>query len=120
MYFGQCLCGQVSYRVKSEFVEIECCHCLTCRKAHSSAFAMGVTIDSADFELQTGQELLKEYESSTGKKRVFCGQCGSHLYAYRVAQPESVRLRPACLNIDMSSFKYSHIYTENCLRIDSE
>ena len=119
MYSGQCLCGEVTYQVMSDIVEIECCHCLTCRKAHSSAFAMGVTINRESFKLQSGQEQLKEFESSKDKKRVFCSQCGSHLYAYRVHQSEWIRLRPANLDIDLSAFKYRHIHTENRICIDN-
>ena len=115
MYTGQCLCGGATYQVNEEISEVECCHCLTCQKAHSSAFAMGVTISSEAFHLKSGQHLLKEYESSEGKRRVFCGNCGSHLYAFRINDPEVIRLRPACLNTDLKVFNLSHIHTENSI-----
>lgn len=113
MYEGSCLCGDVTYRVDEVIKAIECCHCLTCRKAHASAFAMGVTISRDNFKLMRGSELLQEFESSPGKFRVFCKKCGSHLYAYKLSAPSTIRLRPACLNADLSGFSITHIHCEN-------
>lgn len=115
MYEGECLCGTVRYKVRESITTLECCHCLTCRKAHSSAFAMGVTIDSSNFKLISGHNQLSEFESSKGKFRVFCKMCGSHIYAYRAGQSSNLRLRSALLNTDLSQFKVDHIYTENRL-----
>ena len=56
MYQGSCLCGDVQYKVDENITQIECCHCLTCRKAHASAFAMGVTIAKSSFSLIGGAE----------------------------------------------------------------
>lgn len=113
MYEGSCLCGNVKYNVDEHFDEIECCHCLTCRKAHASAFAMGVTISSNNFSLLCGAESLSEFESSPGKFRVFCKNCGSHLYAHRPSNSSVLRLRPACLEVDLTGFAIKHINCEN-------
>lgn len=113
MLSGACLCGAVQYTVSEAISEIQCCHCLTCRKAHSSAFSMGVTIAADAFKLTAGEQNLAEFESSEGKFRVFCKQCGSHLYAYKPSQAEFLRLRPACLNTDLGVFKVRHIHTES-------
>ena len=115
MYQGECLCGAVKYAVNEAIDTIECCHCLKCRKAHASAFAMGTTITRANFSLHSGAEHLTEFESSAGKLRVFCNQCGAHIYAYRPRESLSLRLRPALLNTDLSKFKIKHIFTANRL-----
>lgn len=113
MYEGSCLCGGVKYAVSETILEIECCHCLICRKAHSSAFSMGVTISRDSFNLLSGSKFLEKFESSPEKFRVFCKICGSHLYAYRRSIPSSLRLRPGCLNVDLSRFFIKHIHCEN-------
>ncbi len=115
MYKGSCLCGNVNYKVDEHFDVIECCHCLICRKAHASAFAMGVTISRASFSLIEGAQCLAEFESSPGKFRVFCKMCGSHLYAYKLLDPSVLRLRPACLDMDLSGFSIKHIHCDNRL-----
>ncbi|MBL4798923.1 MAG: GFA family protein [Oleispira sp.] len=113
MFEGECLCGSVKYDVNEPISIVECCHCLLCRKAHSSAFAMGVTIKRSSFKLIRGDEQLAEFESSPGKFRMFCKKCGSHLYAYRPSCILDIRLRPALLNTDLSKFKIEHINIEN-------
>jgi hypothetical protein len=115
MYQGECLCGAVKYEVNEAIDIIDCCHCLDCRKAHASAFAIGTTITRANFSLHSGAEYLTEFESSPGKFRVFCHQCGAHIYAYRPSEPLALRLRPALLNTDLSQFKINHIFTANRL-----
>ncbi|MCX4028424.1 GFA family protein [Endozoicomonas sp. SM1973] len=118
MYSGECLCGTVMYQVNTAISAIECCHCQTCRKAHSSAFAIGVTIDASSFQLVHGEDSLQAFESSNGKFRVFCKHCGSHIYAYRPQQPNTLRLRAATLNTDLNQFSIKHIYTENRINLD--
>jgi len=113
MYTGSCLCGSVAVSVEADFSTVEFCHCSVCRKAHSSAFAIGVTISSDEFNVTAGRELLSEYQSSEGKFRVFCSRCGSHMYAYRPAAPQNVRLRPAILDTDLNQFSVKHIFEES-------
>lgn len=76
---------------------------------------MGTTIARTNFSLHSGAEYLNEFESSADKLRVFCNQCGAHIYAYRPSEPLALRLRPALLNTDLSQFKINHIFTANRL-----
>jgi len=117
MYSGSCLCGSVRYLLNEQITELECCHCLVCRKAHASAFSMGVTVQSRAFNLVSGAESLEKFESSPGKFRAFCRVCGSQLYAFRPANPDFLRLRPACLDTDLSVFSIKHVHCENRLRL---
>jgi len=48
-----------------------------CRKAHGSAFRSCARVNSADFKITQGDELIKFYESSPGNHRGFCSVCGS-------------------------------------------
>lgn len=112
MYSGSCLCKKVTFQVNEKITEIECCHCMTCRKAHASAFSVGVSLASNNFVILSGAEYLNEFESSLGKFRVFCKRCGSHLYAYRPSSPSSIRLRPACLDMDLANLIIKHIHCE--------
>jgi len=80
---GSCLCGNVKYEIRGDLGDIIHCHCTTCRKAHASAFSSVAPVDVDDFKVTSGSELLKFYESSPGKKRYFCSNCGSQIYAHR-------------------------------------
>ena len=78
MISGSCLCGKVKYEIAGKVGDIVHCHCQTCRKAHSAAFSSVAAVNDHDFHL-TGQTHLNSYESSPGKKRYFCSQCGSQI-----------------------------------------
>jgi hypothetical protein len=95
---GSCLCGGVRYALTAPLTEIGLCHCQQCRKANGSAFAANAPVPETAFQLQVGAELLKAYESSPGKQRVFCGHCGSPIYSRNAKKPGVLRLRIGLLD----------------------
>lgn len=96
---GSCLCGTVRYEVDRLAGPITLCHCLTCQKAHASAFAATVNVLREHFRWLSGHERVSAYESSPGKLRRFCSACGSHLVAERVHEPHVI-VRIATLDDD--------------------
>jgi hypothetical protein len=76
---GSCLCGAVSYEVTGAFKVMGNCHCSMCRKANGAAFATWGILDSQQFRWTSGEVLIQEYESSPGRQRCFCRNCGSQL-----------------------------------------
>ena len=80
---GRCLCGRVVYRINGAITGINFCHCRQCRKASGSAFGTSAAVTREDLEIVRGREHLSRYESTPGKQRVFCGNCGSPLYSVR-------------------------------------
>jgi ADP-ribosyl-[dinitrogen reductase] hydrolase len=64
------------------------------------------------FRWTAGAENLRSYESSPGKLRRFCGQCGSHLLAERPSQPHVI-LRVATLDDDPDVRPALHIWTSH-------
>jgi hypothetical protein len=110
MYEGSCLCGAVRYEITGELGPIYLCHCSRCRKATGSAFNSGTPIQKQQFHLITGQETLKEFESSPGVHRVFCGACGSPLYSKRDTAPERLGLRIGTLDTPIPDKPSAHIF----------
>ena len=108
MITGSCLCGNVKYKISGEVGDIVHCHCKTCRKAHSSAFSSVAAVEDVDFEL-SGSEHLKSFESSKGKNRYFCSNCGTQIYAKR-DNTQHVILRLGSLDDDPKSKEKSHIW----------
>ncbi|MFT6916165.1 MAG: hypothetical protein ACJAWL_002489 [Motiliproteus sp.] len=108
MISGSCLCGKVEYSVTDDVGDIVHCHCKTCRKAHGSAFSSVAAISGKDFKL-SGRELLSFFESSAGKKRYFCSNCGTHVYAKREGK-EHIILRLGSLDHDPEAKEKSHIW----------
>jgi hypothetical protein len=76
-----------------------------------SAFSSGATIPAASFRFVAGAELLKEWESSPGYHRVFCGRCGSPILKRKEKDPDHLRFRPGTLYSDpgVKASKHLHV-----------
>ena len=85
MIRGACLCGAVAYEAEGLSGPIGHCHCRTCQKAHSAAFATTARVVRSGFRWTRGDDARASFESSPGKLRWFCRRCGSHLMAEWVA-----------------------------------
>ncbi|MGE4531475.1 MAG: GFA family protein [Acidithiobacillus sp.] len=96
---GSCLCGQVQYEVKELASAIQHCSCRICRKAHAAAFNTSAAVQPEHFKCLSGEQLLKAFESSPGKHRYFCSNCGTHLIK-KTEGRETFTLRVATLDDD--------------------
>ncbi len=121
MINGSCLCGAVKYKITGEVGDIVHCHCVTCRKAHGSAFSSVAAVQDNDFNLLSDAS-LKFFESSKGKHRYFCSNSGSQLYAKREGSAHII-LRLGSVDSDLDSPEKEHIWVSqkaNWYGIDSQ
>jgi hypothetical protein len=109
---GSCLCGSVVYEVARLDSAPRHCSCNTCRKAHAAAFNTSASVKRSEFRWLQGEEILRSFESSPGKRRYFCGNCGSHLVAQRDGS-QAVALRVATLDEDPELAPKAHIWTSS-------
>lgn len=110
MYEGSCLCGKIRYRIDSELSDFGYCHCRSCRKASGSAHAANAGVDRQHFTLLDSAGLLREYESSPGKFRAFCCNCGSPIFAYLTRTKHLIRLRLGTLDTPFTKKAKAHIF----------
>ncbi len=108
MISGSCLCGNVKYEISGEVGEIVHCHCQTCQKAHGTAFVSTARVADKDFHI-LGDSKLKSFESSPGKNRFFCPNCGTQVYAKR-KETEHIILRLGSLDSDPKTKEHKHIW----------
>lgn len=109
---GSCLCGAVTYEIDQLDMPIRHCHCRTCQKAHAAAFATTAGVTREHFRWLGGDEVRACFESSPGKKRWFCGACGSQLVAEREGQAHVI-VRVATLDDDPDTLPQGHIWTSH-------
>ena len=109
MLSGSCLCGAVAYEADAPLESIAHCHCPTCRKAHGSAFSSVASIPREVFRWTRGKDKLSSFESSPGKFRRFCSNCGSQIFAERIDRPV-VLLRLGCLDTPVNAKRQTHIW----------
>ncbi|MET0217427.1 MAG: GFA family protein [Burkholderiales bacterium] len=110
MHHGSCLCGTIRYEVTGELGTIVLCHCPQCRKAQGTAFGANAAVRASDFKLLSGEDALAAYESSPGKKRIFCKICGSPIISSLDSRPGVVRLRIGTLDSKIDARPTAHIY----------
>jgi hypothetical protein len=111
-YKGSCLCKAVLYEVESFSTDIAHCHCQTCQKAHASPFTTVVGVSRDDFHWINGEEMIRSFESSPGKNRLFCSQCGTHIVADRLSLPH-MALRVATLDDTPAIAPAFHVWTSH-------
>ena len=113
MLEGGCLCGSVRFRIHGKLGPAGFCHCKQCQRASGSAFAANAPARTRYFELSSGSDLLKEYESSPGKFRAFCSRCGSPIYSRRESEPELRRIRLGSLDADPERRPLAHVWVSS-------
>jgi len=52
---GGCACGEVRYRLTSEPLFVQCCHCLNCQRQTGSAFVINALIEADRVEFLAGE-----------------------------------------------------------------
>ena len=112
-YEGSCLCRGVRYEIEGELGDFGYCHCTSCRKASGTAHAANAPVDRARFILLSGADMLREFESSPGKFRAFCGTCGSPIYAYLAATRDMLRLRLGSLDTPFDKQPRAHTWVSD-------
>jgi hypothetical protein len=78
---GGCLCGGVRFEVTEPLVSAGYCHCTRCQRRTGTAAAASARIAPGSLRITTGEELLRAFEPPDGFAKVFCGACGSALWA---------------------------------------
>jgi len=109
VFEGSCLCGQITYSVSCDPQPFGHCHCRTCRKAHSAAFSTVMSVPEAAFQWLQGADLLSSFESSLGKIRYFCSNCGSQLIADRPST-DYVLIRVGSIDTKIAEKPSGHIW----------
>lgn len=110
MHAGSCLCGSIRYSTSEELSDFGYCHCISCRKASGSAYGANAGLQRSSFQLFDKSKQLKEYESSPGKFRAFCGNCGSPIYAYLSKTPDLIRIRLGSLDTPFKKRCQAHSF----------
>ncbi|MDP2571989.1 GFA family protein [Vibrio penaeicida] len=119
MYKGSCLCGSVELSIQGKITDIIHCHCSLCRKSSGTAFATNGFVNTSDFEITKGKELLSFFEVKPGKKRHFCKQCASPIYSSNDENPSQIRIRLGILDSDIEEKPISHNFVTSKANWDS-
>lgn len=101
---GQCLCGQVRYRVTGEPVIARVCWCRDCQRIAGNGTANAIFPTERLAIEGEPAEYLKTADSGNQVRRRFCARCGCHLFADSTGRPQLTVVRVGTLE-DPSSIR---------------
>lgn len=110
-FTGRCLCGAITIEVVVAPKWVSHCHCPSCQKATSAAFATYVGFDALGVRF-TG-DAPKVYKSSPGVKRRFCAGCGSPVSFEGEAWPGEIHLHAVLLDQSNEIEPEGHTFVKN-------
>jgi hypothetical protein len=93
---GGCLCGAIRYRITAAPLVTSYCHCRSCRLATGAPAAAWVILPRDGLVFDRGEPV--GFASSPGKRRTFCGRCGTSLTYERDDRPDSIDIHTATLD----------------------
>ena len=76
---ARCHCGGVE--IVAGFPSRFCahCYCHSCRITHAAGVVTWIGFKKAQVRITKGADLLRDYLSSPGTRRKFCGTCGTRV-----------------------------------------
>lgn len=106
---GRCACGAVGYTYLGAPLWVAHCHCESCRRATSSAFATYIGVAASAFRLVRGADDVANHASSPGVTRSFCRRCGSPLTFVGEKWPGEVHIHAGTLDDPASLVPRAHV-----------
>jgi hypothetical protein len=115
---GGCACGAVRYRLTSEPMIVQACHCRLCQRQTGSSNAVNAQIEADRVNVQSGQieEIHLDTPSGRGQRIARCASCKVAIWSnYLVTgQEDNLRfLRVGTLDDPGLLPPAVHIYTES-------
>ena len=90
------MCGAIRYRITAAPLVTSLCHCRSCRLATGAPVAAWVILPDSGLVIDQGEPVA--FTSSPGRRRTFCGRCGTSLTYERVDRPGSIDVHTATLD----------------------
>jgi hypothetical protein len=77
---GGCKCGKTRFRLESEPIIVNCCHCRDCQRVSGSAFRINAMIEADRVTLLQGR--LVAFHGPACHPAVQCPECRSTLWSF--------------------------------------
>ena len=116
MLTGSCHCGDVRYECASPVAEPAICHCTSCRRTIGAHAAAWMSVSRTSFRLLQGT--LREYASSDGVVRGFCGRCGCSVSYTHRKYPDEIDITLATLDDANAILPTAHIWMSYAMSWD--
>ena len=113
---GGCSCGEVRYRLTSEPLFTNCCHCLNCQRQTGSAFVINLLIEADRVELLAGdpQPVAVPRDDGSSQRIFRCPDCQVAVFS-EYGRPAVRFVRAGTLDEPRSVTPDAHIFTRTKL-----
>ena len=113
---GRCACGAVRYRLASEPMFVNCCHCLNCQRQTGSAFVINLLIEADRIELLQGAPIAVEVPRDNGTAQTIyrCPDCRVAVWS-NYGLPAVMFVRAGTLDEPQQVEPDVHIFTRSKL-----
>ena len=115
LFCGRCLCGSIEIECRfsmNESLKLVYCYCDSCRKSTGAPKLAVFPAPIRAVKIRDEKASLTGYESSSGKTRYFCKECGASIYSQRDGATD-LRLRAGLFDRLESLEFVGHIYFSN-------
>ena len=111
---GGCACGAVRYRLRSEPLFVNCCHCLNCQRQTGSAFVLNVIIEADRVELTAGEPVAVDAPRDDGSAQQIyrCPTCQVAVYSV-YSRPDALFIRGGTLDDPRALVPDVHIFVRS-------
>ncbi len=111
---GGCACGSVRYRLASDPLFINCCHCLNCQRQTGSAFVVNLVIEADRVTLLAGEPRPVDVSCDEGStQQIFrCPACQVAVFS-EYDSPEVRYVRAGSLDRPSDVTPDVHLYTRS-------
>lgn len=96
---GQCLCGNISYKLKSDPQMTVLCHCKNCQRQAGSVLSIIAGVPQGDVEISGEVKTYNDSGDSGGDVlRQFCPECGSPMFTLADQAPGLIFIKAGTLD----------------------
>jgi hypothetical protein len=98
---GGCLCGGVRFELHAAPERASYCHCTRCQRRTGTAASANAGVDGHAFRIVQGEDLVKGWRHPDGgAEKVFCSECGSHLFSRNPEDHSQIGIRLGAFDRD--------------------
>ncbi len=98
VYRGSCMCQAVQFEFTGAPRFVADCVCESCRRAHGASAVCWVGVKASQFQVISGEESIRWYQSSDASERGFCQQCGTRFLFRSSKWPGEVHMALSCIS----------------------
>ena len=113
---GQCLCGEVKYKLSEKPLFTQACHCKDCKVLTGSSYVINSSIIENTLTIIDGElSVTKKLIAGSGKflKIFFCKNCGVYIYTDYESAIGRLNVRTQTLENSKTFPPQAHIFTKD-------